>query len=114
MITHPLFRAAIGSSQESAHLRLIQVRQFVPREPLERERPYLSTPCDVFGTALTDKASHRMDCGEPLVARADGASTVLLQVIEESVQNVVRQVEDLELVNGLLVLCAGVWQQKSE
>jgi hypothetical protein len=90
MITHPLFRATIGSSQESVHLRLIQVRQFVPSEPLERERPYLSTPCDVFGTALTDKASHCMDCGEPLVACADGASAVLFQVIEETTQNVAR------------------------
>ena len=55
-----------------------------------------------------------MNCGKPLVARADGASTVLLQVIEESAQNVARQVEDLELVDGLLAQCAGVWQQKSE
>ena len=55
-----------------------------------------------------------MNCGKPLVARADGASTVLFQVIEETTQNVARQVEDLELVDGLLVLCAGIWQQKSE
>lgn len=103
MIAHPLFRAAIGSSQESVHLRLIHVRQFVPGEPLERERPYLSTPCNVFRTALTDKASHRMESGEPLVARADGASTVLFQVIEETTENIARQVEDLELIDGLLV-----------
>lgn len=114
MITHPLFRAAIGSSQDSVHLRLIQVRQFVPGEPLERQRAYLCTPCDVFGAALTDKASHRMDCGEPLVARADGASTVLFQVIEETTQNIARQMEDLELIDGLLVLRAGIGQQKSE
>jgi hypothetical protein len=36
-----------------------------------------------------------MNCGEPLVARADGASAVLFQVIEEAAQNVTRQVEDL-------------------
>jgi hypothetical protein len=55
-----------------------------------------------------------MNCGEPLVARADGASAVLLQVLEEAAQNFARQMEDLELVDGLLALCAGVWQQKSE
>ena len=55
-----------------------------------------------------------MDSGEPLVAGADGASTALFQVIEEATQHVARQVEDIELVDGLLLLCAGIWQQKSE
>ena len=60
VITHAQPGAEIGSSQDRVHLRLLQIRELLPCKALERNRPNLATPRDVFWAAFGNEAGHCM------------------------------------------------------
>ena len=82
--------AAVGSREDSIHLWLVHIGEFVPCESLEWDGAYLAAPCDMFGAAFGDEARHRVNSRETLVAGTDGASSVLFEMIEEASQHVAR------------------------
>jgi hypothetical protein len=73
MIAQALLRPPVRGRQQSVHLRLVKIGEFIPGKSLERDGAYFATPSNVFRTAFSDESSHRMDCCEPLVPRANGA-----------------------------------------
>ena len=70
VVTHALFGTAIRGSQQSIHLRLVQVREFGPGEALEWNRAHFITPCNVFRTSFGNEARDCTKGGKALVPRA--------------------------------------------
>ena len=114
MIAPPLLGAAVGSREDSIHLWLVHIGEFVPCESLEWDGAYLAAPGDMFGAAFGDEARHRVNGRETLVAGADGASSALFEMIEEATQHVARQVEDIETIHRLVLLGGGIGHQQRE
>lgn len=99
MISPALLGAAVRSGQDGIHLRLVQIGEFVPCESLEWDGSYLAAPGNMFGTAFGDESRHRVNGRETLVAGADGASSVLFEMIEEASQHLTRHVRDIEPIH---------------
>jgi hypothetical protein len=114
MIASALFGAAVGSGEECVHLRLIEIGEFVPGEALERNGAYLAAPGDMFGAAFGDESYHSVNGGKPLVAGANGASSVLFEMIEEAAQHLARQLEDIETIYRLALLGGDIGHQQRE
>jgi hypothetical protein len=114
MIAPALTGAKVGSGEDGIHLGLVHIGEFVPSEPFEWNGTYLAAPCNMFRAAFGDEARHRMNGGEPLVACADGAFSVLFEMIEEAAQKLARQVKDIETIHRLVLLGRSIGQQQLE
>jgi hypothetical protein len=114
MVAPPLLVAAVGRGEDGIHLRLIHIRELVPRESLERNSSYLAAPCDMLRAAFGDEARRHVNGCETLVACAVGASSVLFEMIEEASQSLTRKVGGIESIHRLLPLSSGIGHQQPE
>jgi hypothetical protein len=99
VLFEPLPCTEAGRRQDDIHLLFLQVGHQRPGRPLRRDRTYLAAPCHVFGTVQADEVRQRVDCRQTLVARRHGTTTLLLQILQEQMHAVCREIINAELVD---------------